>query len=300
MKILLLGGNGYLGSVLYQKLIEHHELHSVDLCLFGADLGYSVKQNYKDTDISGYDIVILLAGHSSVQMCQHSPQRSWTNNVEYFNGLCDKLNKEQLLIYASSASVYGNKPHKSHEDLPINYSVITDYDLQKITIDLIAAKNIALGKRLIGLRFGTINGISPNTRHELMLNSMVRTALNTGVVNTKNKHMKRSILGINDAVNAILSFAENNKPSGYYNISSFNSDVETMANYVSHRLGVPVVDHGVDSVFYNFELSTDKVHNTCGFVAQDTIESLVDDLVIKYNTVRYENRNTDKDFINYL
>ena len=36
------------------------------------------------------------------------------------------------------------------------------------------------GKRTYGLRFGTVDGPSPNSRNDLMLNRMVDTALNDG------------------------------------------------------------------------------------------------------------------------
>lgn len=299
MKILLLGGNGYLGSVLYPQLSKH-DTHSLDLCLFGVDQGYSALQNYCDADISSYDVIICLAGHSSVQMCEYSPARSWTNNVEYFRLLCDKLRKDQKLIYASSASVYGNSKYSCDELMPVNFAVLNNYDLQKITIDLIAAKHINEGKNIIGLRFGTINGISPNTRHELMLNSMVKAAMEKKLINVKNSSMRRAILGINDAVDAILLFVENNYTPSYYNVSSFNSNVAEMAEYVSDALNVPIIDHGQDPSYYNFELTTYKIQSKCGFKAKETIKSIVDGLVQNYHQVHSENRVTDKNFAEYV
>lgn len=301
MKILLLGGNGYLGSVLYPKLQQAgYNTHSVDLCLFGKNQGYSSIKNYNSVDISNYDTIICLAGHSSVQMCNYSPSNSWINNVEYFRNLSDNLRFNQKLIYASSASVYGNTDVVSTETTPINFSVVNNYDLQKITIDLIANKRISDGLNIVGLRFGTINGISPNTRHELMLNSMVKSAQSTGVVNIKNRRMSRSILGINDAVEAILSLVKTKVQPGYYNLSSFSSTVGEMAKYVSNSLDASVVDHGEDKVFYNFELDTTKIQKAIGYTPKDTISTLVDGLVKNYSNVHCENRDTDKDFYTYL
>lgn len=300
MKILLLGANGYLGSKLFQKLDQKYDTDCIDLCLFGVNITNSVIANYSNVDVGSYDIVICLAGHSSVQMCEHSPRRSWINNVEYFRELCNKIKPTQKLIYASSASVYGNRDHECVEDSPINYSVISNYDLQKITIDLIASKAISEGKNLIGLRFGTINGISPNTRYELMLNSMVKTAMEQGVVNIKNKKMKRAILAINDAVDAIVDFVESTPTSGYYNICSFNSSVEEMADYVSGALGVKIVDNGEDPKYYNFVLDTSKIRTVLKYSPKQTIKTVVDGLIDGYRSVYCENRITDKNFAEYL
>ena len=63
-KILFIGGNGYIGS----ELIKEIKADSVDLCAFGKDLGYSIKKDFNEIDISNYKTIILLAGHSSVQM----------------------------------------------------------------------------------------------------------------------------------------------------------------------------------------------------------------------------------------
>ena len=47
-KILLLGGNGYIGSRFYLDSCNKYAITSIDLCLFGQDLGYSVKLDYRD------------------------------------------------------------------------------------------------------------------------------------------------------------------------------------------------------------------------------------------------------------
>ena len=150
MRVLLLGGNGYIGSKFYNY--TSHSIYSVDLCLFDKNLGYSHVVNYIDgiQDIGNFDVIICLAGHSSVPMCEYSPNRSWLNNVEYFRTLCQNINDNQRLIYASSASVYGRTTGISSEKSDINFNVLNHYDLQKITIDLVANKYIAEGKNIIG------------------------------------------------------------------------------------------------------------------------------------------------------
>ena len=171
-KTLLLGGNGYVGSALYAEI----DADSVDLCLFGNNLGYSKVANFNDVDISQYENIVLLAGHSSVQMCEYNKGNAWINNVDYFYNLCEKLRDDQLLIYASSASVYGQKTNICTES-DLNVNPINHYDLTKINIDIIANKFINDGKKIIGLRFGTVNGFSPNIRSDLMINSMLYSCI---------------------------------------------------------------------------------------------------------------------------
>lgn len=298
MKVLLIGGNGYIGSSLYH--MSTHEIHSVDLCLFNQNLGYSTGSNYNSFDTSDSDVIICLAGHSSVPMCEHSPVRSWTNNVEYFRNLCERLKPNQKLIYASSASVYGKTTGISYETSDINFNVLNHYDLQKITVDLIANKYISEGKNIIGLRFGTVNGASPNTRNDLMINSMIKSALDTGIVNAKNMQIRRAILGINDVSRALNMLVDIDITPGQYNLASFNSTVGKIANTVAEMTNTKVVEHPNDRLAYDFELSTEKFYSATGFEFKDTVESLVNGLLTNRQYIKFDVRDNDRNFQYYL
>lgn len=300
MKILLLGGNGYIGSKIYAMLSNYYKVVSIDLCLFGADLGYSLKIDYNTiTDISEYDVIICLAGHSSVAMSQTNSIRSWHNNVTNFITLCDKLEKHQKLIYASSASVYTSIIGIADESAPINFNSVNNYDMQKVTIDLVASRYIKLGKTIIGLRFGTVNGSSPNTRSELLLNSMVKNALETGIVTAKNLHIRRSILGINDAVGAIHKLLLNDVTPGQYNLSSFDTTVGEMAKKVTQQLGAKLVLHSDDIMSYDYSMSCKKFMNATNYRFVDTVDDIIDDLIEKINTVHFDTRESDRGYANF-
>jgi nucleoside-diphosphate-sugar epimerase len=298
MKVLLIGGNGYIGSSFYHK--STHEIHSVDLCLFKHNLGYSTGRNFNTFDTSDSDVIVCLAGHSSVPMCEYSPSRSWTNNVEYFRNLCERLKPNQKLIYASSASVYGKTTGVSHETSDINFNVLNHYDLQKITIDLIANKYIAEGKNILGLRFGTVNGVSPNTRNDLMINSMIKSALETNKVNAKNLQIRRAILGINDVSNALNMLVDIDIAPGQYNLASFNSTVGKIANAVAEMTNSVITEHPNDKLAYDFELSTEKFCKATGFEFTDTVDSLITGLLSNREYVNFDVRDNDRNFQYYL
>jgi nucleoside-diphosphate-sugar epimerase len=299
MKVLLLGSAGYIGSLFSKK--TKFSIQNVDLCLFKKPIDSDITiENYNNVDISEADVIICLAGHSSVQMCEHSPSRSWTNNVQYFRNLCERLLKHQKLIYASSASVYGKTLSISTEDSDINFNVLNHYDLQKITIDLIANKYIAEGKNIIGLRFGTVNGASPNTRSDLMINSMVKSAIDTGCLNVKNSSIRRAILGINDACRAIELLVEEKVESGQYNLASFNSNVGDIANAVSEITKADVIKHQDDLIAYDFELSTQKFINATGFTFKDNLETLVQGLREYSSVINFDVRDNDRYFEHYM
>ncbi len=299
MNILLLGGAGYIGSLFSQK--SKYPIKIIDLCLFNRTFTPNLRiENYNDTDISEADVIICLAGHSSVQMCEYSPNRSWTNNVQYFRNLCERIQKHQKLIYASSASVYGKTSSVSSETSNINFNVLNHYDLQKITVDLIANKYIAEGKNIIGLRFGTVNGASPNTRCDLMINSMMKAAKEKGYINAKNLKIRRAILGINDACRALDLIIEENLEPGQYNLSSFNSNVGEIANMVSEIMKVKIVKQQDDPIAYDFELCTKKFIHATGFIFNDNLEILVNGLQEYSSLIKFDVRDNDRYFERYM
>jgi nucleoside-diphosphate-sugar epimerase len=303
MRILLLGSNGYIGSKFYTNYQNDFNIFPIDLCLFNGDITNSHKQNFSRLNsefINTFDVVLCLAGHSSVQMCEYSPERSWVNNVNYFQSLCESLGNTKL-IYASSASVYGSGSSMSSEDSPINFSPLCHYDLQKTTIDLIANKYIKEGKNIVGMRFGTVNGASPNTRSELMINSMVKTAIETGKVQAKNLHIRRAILGINDLMKALTIPIKSDILSGQYNLSSFNSTVEDISSAVAKLCNAELIVNKSDPVAYDFEMTTKKFEDETGFEFKDTIESLVQELKDNYDEINFSTRTeNDRDFERYM
>lgn len=288
-KNLIIGGNGYIGSALYQAI----EADSVDLCMFGKDLGYSHKINYNNFDISSYKNIILLAGHSSVAMCENNKQNAWINNVDYFYNLCDKLNKDQLLIYASSASVYGKSSNVCLEN-NLNISPINQYDLTKITIDIIANKFINDGKKIIGLRFGTVNGYSPNIREDLMINSMILSAKKNGHIEVFDKWISRPILAIEDLVNSIICILESkNLCLGQYNLCSFNNTVDEISRNVSRILGCKIIDKEVkNDKNYDFSIDNKKFQDDYEFTFKCDIEcivkSIIDNKVSNFSGRKYD------------
>lgn len=226
--------------------------------------------------------VVLLAGHSSVKMCDNDPEGAWVNNVDFFRATLAQLGPLQKLIYASSASVYDGvaSPNEDTDEFHLK----SMYDLTKRTIDSLA---LLSDKEIYGLRFATVNGISPNLRTDVMLNKMVDDAMRTGLITVTNPQLVRPILGINDlqrAVKAILTDLVDRR--GIYNLASFNASVLDMANYVANKVGARVEVIKTDALPYAFGIDTAKFEQAYDFVFKDTLESLVDGLIAGQPRVR--------------
>ena len=296
--ILIIGGNGYIGSRLVHDLNSTYSVESVDLCWYGKDLQYSYIIDYNNLTkeyLSKFDTIILLAGHSSVKMCIGDVNSSWNNNVNNFNTLVNKLDKAQLLIYASSGSVYGITDVPLTEDIHITFKPINNYDLTKYSLDLNAQKFISEGYNIVGLRFGTVNGWSPNVREELMINSMTKKSIESNILTVNNVDINRPILGITDLTHAIKVII-NNPKFGIYNIASFCDTVENISSNVSQVLHSNVQRSTDMPNSYNFLMDVNKFKTDYNFVFNDTTASIVTELANKIDMLTFSNRNQYKKY----
>ncbi len=229
-KVLILGGNGYIGSRLRQVLREHHFVKSNDICWHAYDETSDRRDYHKLTqeELAEFEVIIVLAGHSSVPSCIGDLPGPWLNNVTNFTDLLDKTT-DQLIIYASSASVYGNsKPGEQHKETNTHFTPVNNYDVTKYALDQQATIANLRGKQVIGLRFGTVNGWAPNLRVDVMINSMYHSVQNSRGIQVMNRQISRAMLGIEDLCKAVLRCIERPVP-GIYNLASFNSTVGEIA-----------------------------------------------------------------------
>jgi len=254
-KTLIVGGYGYIGTALAKEMpcrvVGKHD-------------------KYNEAD---YDTIILLAGHSSVAMCQNDPEGAWDNNVTYFNEILTRLRDDQRLIYASSASVYNQVDTAIESSNQFNCT--GTYDLTKHTIDNLAKLS---GKETYGLRFATVNGFSDVLRVDVMLNKMVNDVKENGYIHISNKDLSRPILGIHDLCRAIVKIVDSKSDRrGIYNLASFSATVGDMANEVVKRFGGEVIELP-DSPHYEFNIDTTKFEKAYKFDFRDTVDSVLTSL----------------------
>ena len=131
MNILVIGGCGYIGTVLVEKLIMlNHAVTVFDTEWFGnyhranKNLNFKKKdiRDISTSDLKDYDSVIHLANIANDPSVELNPNLSWEVNVLASNLLmqCLKKSKVKHIIYASSGSVYGVKTEENvTEDLDL-------------------------------------------------------------------------------------------------------------------------------------------------------------------------------------
>lgn len=305
--ILIIGGCGYIGSELHNFLLPSYNIDTVDLEWYGnyvnADNMAKDMSTLTSADLEKYQAIILLAAHSSVKMCENNMVSTMKNNVLNFVKLLDLVRDEQLLIYASSSSVYGDTKKRKVTEEYTTFEPNNFYDLSKHEIDSYAMLS---GKKVFGLRFGTVNGGSPNFRSDVMINAMTYNAKKNGKVFCFNPEIHRPILGIMDLCAAVKTLLEkgNHENRGIYNLSSFNTTALEISNKVAKTLGVPleVVDKLPDVVTnvklqtkaYNFMIDSSKFSKVFEYDFQDTVETIVDSITQNFEQMNKDNRSNAK------
>lgn len=304
-KILLIGSSGYIGSFLFNYLKKtNNEVCGIDIGWFETPSDNETKSDFNSLDkeyIQQFNSVILLAGHSSVKMCENDMQSCFNNNVRNFQNLLTKISNTQKFIYASSSSVYGMVGSSKVSEDYFNFTPHNDYDVTKHIIDILAQRS---GIEYYGLRFGTVNGYSPNTRNDVMINSMVYSAIINKEIKLYIKDVMRPILGINDLGRAIETIVNNQtNMRGLYNLASFSDTAENIANGVSRITNIPVVHYVSDpnniknakleTKCYNFDIDCTKFKNNFNFEFTDTINTLTTNLVNNFTNIKFSNRSTN-------
>lgn len=276
--ILLIGGCGYVGSYLFQRLLAHGYGVSVcDRLVRGNPLALPIKAlDYNDLtpeSLAPFDAVLWFAGHSSVGQSITDPQGAIANNCLNLFSLAKKLPTKTRLIYASTASLYplDKAGAPISEASLIRIPAQNAYDISKFAFDYLAEHFL---DRFHGLRMGTVSGYSPNLRPELIFNAMNLSAVKTGAVRVKNANAYRTILFLSDLWTLVEHLIRHDAPSGFYNAGSITASIGEFGQQIAKAWGATVIDEG-ETPTYSFKLDCSKAEALCGPMRRS--EALLDE-----------------------
>ncbi|MFC1510859.1 NAD-dependent epimerase/dehydratase family protein [Candidatus Margulisiibacteriota bacterium] len=225
--VLVVGGAGYLGSVLVRKLLLcGYRVRVLDLLLFGGEAVEDLLTNEKFELIKGdmrhiptivraldeIDAVINLAAVVGDPACKNMPEAAIETNFLANKVLAEacKYNQINRFIYASTCSVYGameNDEIELEETAPLN------------PVSLYARSKIAAEEGILNLedenfsptilRMSTLYGFSPRMRFDLVVNAMTKTATVNGRIDVHGGGRQwRPLLHVGDAAEAYIKCLE--------------------------------------------------------------------------------------------
>jgi nucleoside-diphosphate-sugar epimerase len=304
MKILVAGGAGYVGTALVPELIKRdHAVTVIDLLWFGNHLPESVCVQRRDLmsmgvdELRPFDVVVFLAGLSNDPMADFSPARNFIENSAAPSFLCYSARKAGVsrFVYGSSCSVYGYAATEPQDE---SGPTITEYPygISKLQGEYACRALANDDFSVIALRKGTVCGVSPRMRFDLLINTMFKTALVEGVVHVNNPDIWRPVLAIEDAVQGYVRAIEAPlATSGTYNLASVNLTVGQAAEQVMFGMRKHLnrnirldLHHRED--LRNYRVDWSKIEQELGYEARYSVATIIAGLCEHYGShVNLEN-----------
>ncbi len=320
MRVLVVGGAGYVGAQLVPELlVQGYEVTVLDLYMYGDDVLNSVKAhpNLKEIKgdmrnpatvkeaLKGCDSVIHLACISNDPSFELNPELGKSINLDSFEPfvLMSKEAGIKRFIYASSSSVYGVKDAPNVvEDMELE--PLTDYSKFKAECEKILLKHI--DESFIGtiLRPATVCGFSTRQRLDVVVNILTNLAYNTGKIKIMGGDQLRPNIHIKDMIRAylhVLKQPENKIQGKVYNIGYENHSVRSLGEMVQRLVKkekeVSLVQEETDDN-RSYHVSSQKIKDELGFVPKYTVEDAVEDLVMAFRKDLLPNSLTDIKYSN--
>ena len=299
-KVLIVGGAGYIGSVLCKKLLKkNYSVKIVDKVLYDKNVinNFIKNKNFSfdkadicdlNTQINvirDIDVVVFLAEIVGDPACNARPEDALKTNylsIASMAQLCSHLGISKF-IYTSSCSVYGldkqNKLLTEKSDL----NPISHYARMKIMSEkaLLANKNDIFKPTIF--RLGTVFGPSLRNRFDLVVNTMAKNAYYNNKINLHGGEQWRPNIHVEDVAEGIIAsikLSQKKVGNKIFNLSSDKSnfkikDIAFAAKKIFKKSKIDILKSMVDS--RNYRVSSKKFFYSSGFKAKKTINQAYKD-----------------------
>jgi len=313
-KILLVGGAGYVGSVLTHELLERgYAVRILDRLYFG-DLGLRdcrdrVELVVGDMRMLTGDVledieaVINVGGLSNDPTAEYNPRANYEMNTLASKKLADLCvaHGVRRYLFASSCSIYDRGVNDESRDVLLDEESDVDpraaysrskYDAEKLLLDM-AGDNFCP----VILRKGTIYGFSPRMRYDLVVNTFVKDALSKGYVTVHyGGEMWRPLVEVRDVARAYIACLRAEQETvkeQIFNVSFHNYRISELALRVREALRTMGMDIDVRADYSyrgirSYRVSSAKIQRTLGFRPKVTVEESVKNMVERIRAYGYD------------
>ena len=247
--------------------------------------------------------MIHLACISNDPSFELNPALGRSINLDAFRPLveCSQEAGVQRFIYASSSSVYGVKEEPNvHEEMTLE--PLTDYSRFKADCEKILAEYQTDDFTTVTIRPATVCGYSPRQRLDVVVNILTNLAYHKREITVFGGSQLRPNIHIADMVQAYMTLLEapTEKIAGkIFNAGYENQSVTELAETVKDVTGEDVklkVTPTDDNRSYH--ISSEKIRQELGFVAQHSIREAVVDLVEAFEKGKLPNSLTHERYFN--
>ncbi len=318
-KVLVIGGGGYIGSVLVKKLLSKgYKVRILDIFIYGKEHLQDirdpnleiVKGDTRHVEtltncVKDVDAAVHLAELVGDPACDLDPKT--TQDVNYLAtmlvaSVC-KHYQINRLVYLSSCSVYGASKGEELLDEESHVNPVSLYAKMKLNSENILREMSDENFSPTILRLSTVYGLSPRARFDLVVNTLTGKAVKEGKITIFGGDQWRPNVHVADVAKAIILSLEAPLEKVANNVFNVGSEVQ---NYTINQIGelvkqqIPtasllIEDRDVDK--RNYRVSFKRIRETLGFQPdhslvdgiQEIKKALDEGVISDYKDLRYSN-----------
>ncbi len=304
MNILVVGGAGYVGGGIVDKLKQTHNVTVYDSLIYEESYRKDVNFVYgdiRDHDkllrlLKANDAVIWLAALVGDGACSINPKLTFEINSESVKFLANNFDKK--IIFLSTCSVYGAQEGLLDESSSIN--PLSEYASSKVQ-----AEEYLTDSNAIIFRLGTLFGISDEfsrIRLDLVVNILVTKALTEGKLTVFGGEQWRPLLHVVDVANAIAQTIESDI-TGIFNLHYKNFKIIDIAEAIVKKVPSATIET-TPMKFQdarNYQVSSEKLYQESGFKASTNLSKGIEEVydLISNNRIKnvHHNRYSNQNFL---
>ena len=316
-RVLIVGGAGYIGSVLARRLLaDGYHVIVLDALFYGSESLAGLKQErwfdvivgdtrdpaVVDGALAGADAVVHLGELVGDPACAVDPATTLEINVEATRYLLRRARELGIrrFIYPSSCSVYGATDEVVNEDSALN--PVSLYAEAKVLAEEAVALAATDGLETVTLRLATVYGLSPRPRFDLVVNLFAARGAADRRIDIHGGGQWRPFIHVSDVADAIaISLAADaSKVAGRtFNVGADdqNRTIGQVAELVMQH--VPEAEMHVEPIddHRNYRVSFERIRRALGFRPSRTMDDGIAEIrwavemgiIGDYRDARYSN-----------
>jgi nucleoside-diphosphate-sugar epimerase len=291
-KILVIGGAGYVGSVMVRKMLQKgYKVKVLDSLIYG---GQPLTDLYNNPDFElivgdfrhvetivhaarGVDAIVHLGAIVGDSACQLDPEFALEINsiaTKMIKSVCAGFGIKRFL-FASTCSVYGASDGMLDENSELN--PLSVYARSKVYSE----KALLEGNGNLSptvFRMATVFGLSYRPRFDLVINLLTAKAVAGEMISIFGGNQWRPFVHVNDVAKAFIKCLESPLDKVAHQIfnvgdDSLNYQISDIGKLISEIITGSNIEHRENLADQrNYRVSFDKIRNTLDYKCDKTIK----------------------------